>query len=81
MRDKKTILRLLAAGLMGVLLCFGRGREKPEKSKLSLLIEGTLRAGYPAVWEAAMAAKTDAKGAEAAVWEKHGSTFTMWNMI
>ena len=70
MGNKKTVLRLLTAGLMGVLFCSGCGKEKVEKSELSLLIEETLRAGYHAVEEAAMAAKTDAKEAEAAVWEK-----------
>ncbi len=70
MGNKKTVLRLLTAGLTGVLFCSGCGKEKVEKSELSLLIEETLRAGYHAVEEAAMAAKTDAKEAEAAVWEK-----------
>ena len=70
MRDKKTVLRLLTAGLTGVLLCSGCGKEKPQQSVLPLVMETALRAGYPALEEAATAAKTDAKDAGAAVWEK-----------
>lgn len=69
MKDKKTGLRLLTAGFAGILFFAACGKEKPEKSPLSLAIADVLKAGYPMAEEAATAAMADIEGAGLAVEE------------
>lgn len=69
MKDKKTGLRLLTAGFAGILLFAACGKEKPEKSPLSLAIADVLKAAYPMAEEAATAAMADIEGAGLAVEE------------
>lgn len=69
MKDKKTGLRLLTAGFAGILLFAACGKEKPEKSPLSLAIADVLKAGCPMAEEAATAAMADIEGAGLAVEE------------
>ena len=64
---KKADLRMLTVVLVGILLLSGCGKEKTEKSPLSLAIADVLKAEYLAAKEAAMAAKADIGGTGIAI--------------